>query len=377
MQKKETNRAKQLPLDKQFQKGVKIIDVDTTIADYMSKVIIPNLEENGNIVNVPLIYGNAERWEGARKQGYLRDTRGRVQIPLVMFKRSTIQKNDSMPMFKEGGTMQYAKRYSEKNRYDRFSIMTGAKPSYELYTVSLPSYVSIQYEMMIWTSFTEHMNILVEAFQNASERYWGLVEGFKFKTSIQSFETTQEVTQGTERVIRTSFTATVNAYLLPEIVDNKPTMNKSFTPKRVVWGIETDLTGGSFSGVNVYNEYADVVNFIAIRGSQQAEFVNAHTVKLTNVKLPQLPPELVGVFDVENWFKVYINGAFISPGYYSYKFNGITKEIIFSFNNLTESEPGEPGGVNYDLDEDGVLEEIGFDIESNDEVLITGKFQEL
>jgi hypothetical protein len=210
MERKETNRAKQLSIDKQFQKGVKIIDVDSAIADYMSKVIIPNLEENGNLLKVPLIYGNAERWEGARKQGYLRDARGRIQIPMVMFRRSSIQKNESMPVFKEAGTIQYAKKYSAKNRYDRFSIMTGAQPVYEIYSVSIPSYVTIQYEMVIWTSFTEHMNILVEAFQNQSERYWGMEDGFKFKSSISSFETSQEVAQGAERVIRTSFTTTVN-----------------------------------------------------------------------------------------------------------------------------------------------------------------------
>ncbi len=352
MERKETNRAKQVSVDKQFQKGVKLIDVDSAIAEYMTKVIIPNLNENGNILKVPVIYGNAERWEGARKNGYLRDERGRIQIPLMMFRRSSVQKNESMPQFKEGGTIPFARRYSEKNRYDRFSIMNGAKPSYEIYNISIPSYVNIQYEMIIWTSFTEHMNVLIEAFQNQSERYWGVQDGFKFKSSISSFETNQEVSQGTERLIRTSFTTTVNAYLLPEIVDEKPTMKKFLTPKRIVWGVETDLTGGSFTGVNVYKEYSDVVNFIATRGSQQAEFINATTIKLTNVKLPILPSELVGVFDVENWFKIYVNGAFISPGYYSYEYNGSTKEIYFTFTNL-------------------------FNLDDNDEIYITGKFQEL
>ena len=114
MERKETNRAKQLSIDKEFQKGVKIIDVDTAIADYMSKVIIPDLEENGNLVKVPLIYGNAERWKTARKDGYLRDARGRIQIPLVMFKRNSIEKNESLPHFREVITMPFAKKYSAK-----------------------------------------------------------------------------------------------------------------------------------------------------------------------------------------------------------------------------------------------------------------------
>jgi hypothetical protein len=43
-----------------------------------------------------------------------------------------------------------------------------------------------------------------------------------------------------------------------------------------------------------------------------AEFVDGVTAKLTNVKKPILPSELVGVFDIVNWFRVYINGDFIS-----------------------------------------------------------------
>ena len=35
----------------------------------------------------------------------------------------------------------------------------------------------------------------------------------------------------------------VNAYLLPEQFNNESTHKKSITPKKVVWGTETDLTG--------------------------------------------------------------------------------------------------------------------------------------
>ena len=55
MERKETNRAKQLSIDKQYQKGVSLIDVDSTIAEYMVASIIPEVEENGASVKVPLI----------------------------------------------------------------------------------------------------------------------------------------------------------------------------------------------------------------------------------------------------------------------------------------------------------------------------------
>jgi hypothetical protein len=197
------------------------------------------------------------------------------------------------------------------------------------------------------------MNKIVEAFQNESEKYWGVVDGFKFLSKITSFDTSQEVAQGTERIIRTTFTTTVNAYLLPESFNNTPTMKKSFSPKKVVFGMETDLSGDLFTGATIYNEYADVINFVAVRGSQMATFVDGTHVKLTNVKKPLLPSELVSVFNTDEWFKIYVNGDFISNSFYTYSYNAISKEILFSFS-----------GLSYAID---VL----------DEVAITGKFQEL
>ena len=363
MNKKETNRALQRSISKEFVKGVKLIDVDTTIAEYMIDTIIPDVEENGNKVKVPLLYGNAERWNNARKEGYLRDQRGRIQIPLVMFKRNSIDRQDGMAQFKDVNTLPAYKKYSPKNKYERFSLQLGAKRPLEQYEVSVPDYVTVTYEVMIWTSFTEHMNTIVEAFQYATDRYWGKENGFKFRTRIDSFDNQQEVGEGSERIIRTSFTMVVNAYLLPETYDDKPQVKKSFTPKKVVWGIETDLTGQTFSNPNIYNEYQNVIDFVAIRGSKDAVFVSGTTAKLTNVELPILPQELVGVFDTRNWFRVYINGLFITSDAYTFTFNGTTNEILFTFDLTKVFEQQSNTIVNT--------------LESEDEISITGKFIEL
>jgi hypothetical protein len=223
----------------------------------------------------------------------------------------------------------------------------------ERYEVAIPAYVTVTYEVMIWTSFTEHMNHIVEAFQYATDRYWGKEDGFKFRTRMESFETAQEVGEGTERVIRTTFTMVVNAYLLPETFDKKPVVKKSFTTKRVVFGVETDLSGNMFANPTVYGEYQNVIDFVAIRGSQMGVFVDDDTFKLTNVELPILPGELLGTFDIDSWFKVYVNGAFISPQYYTYSYDGNINEITFNFVNLS------------------------FNIDNDDEIAVTGKFIEI
>lgn len=352
MDKKETNRAKQLGIEPQYIKGINIVDIDTTIFEYMRDTIIPDVEENGQVVKVPIIYGNAERWEGARKNGYLRDVRGQIQIPLVMVKRNSIERDSAMQHFREALSMPSYKKYSAKNRYEKFSLQTGVKPMYEVYNVRVPSYITVSYEVMIWTSFTEHMNKIVEAFQYATDRYWGKENGYRFRTRMDSFDTQQEVGEGTERIIRTTFTMTVNAYLLPETYAKKPTVQKSLSTKRVVFGVETDISGDLFNNPLLFNEYAQVIEFIAIRGTQLATFVDETTVKLVNVKIARIPAELRGVFDESELFKVYINGQFIGASVYTFEYSSDTNEIVFTFN-------------------------LPYILEESDEVMITGKFIEL
>lgn len=376
MNRNETNRALQRSIDKEYVKGVNLLDVDTTIAEYMVDTVIQDVDENGTKVKVPLLYGNAERWNNAREKGYLKDQRGKIQIPLIMFKRNSIERDSSLAQFKDVNYLPAYKKYSKKNRYERFTLQTNATPSFEQYEISVPDYVTLTYEVMIWTSFTEHMNTLVEAFQYATDRYWGKEDGYKFRTRIDSFDNQQEVGEGSERIIRTSFTMIVNAYLLPETYDNKPQVRKSFTPKKVVWGIETDLTGQIFTNPNIYGEYQNVIDFVAIRGSAEAiinksiypdETADGVTNKysyfyLNNVELPILPQELIGTFDTKGWFNIYINGVYVTPNAYSYSFNGNQNRIVFKLDNTQAFTSG------------GTVTNI---LEPDFEVSVTGKFIEL
>jgi hypothetical protein len=344
---RDKNRATHIPIEKEYIKGVNLIDIDTTIADYMRNVIIPDLSENGNVVKVPLIYGNAERWEGARKNGYLRDQRGQIQIPMVMFKRNSVERDSTMQHFKEGLYMPTYKKYSSKNKYEKFKIQNNViPPVYELYNVRIPSYVVVSYEVMIWTSFTEHMNIILEAFQYATDRYWGREDGYRFRSRIDSFDTQQEVAEGNERLIRTTFTVSVNAYLLAETYNEIPTVHKNFSKKKVVFGIETTLD----KDISLKSDYYTVIDYIGLTESKIAEYVNSTTVKLTNVTMPILPNELVYNFDTANTFKVYRNGNYIKPNFYTFTYNATNSEIEFVFIGLGE------------------------DILLTDEILISGKF---
>jgi len=356
-------------------KGVKLYDVDLAIAEHMIDTVLPTVEIFEEKQKVPVVYGNPERWKSIQKDGFLRDKKGMLQIPLVMFKRNSIARDDAFAnTMNRHISYPSISKYSKKHRYDKFSAMTGTKKPVEFYDVVMPDYVNITYEVIIWTDFTEHMNKIVEAFQYATDEYWGDKEGFKFRVKIDNFDNTTEVSEGTQRIVRTNFTMAVYAYLLPEQFDNETTHKKSLSPKKVVWGTETDLTGGeiSFSKQKVYNEYSDVIDFMSIRGSQEATFVDADSFKLTNVELPKLPPELDGVFDTNDWFRVYINGVFVPSAKYSYTGSYVDNEVVFNFSTGSVS----PGGI-YPDDLQSSTTDLGYILENDDEFGVTGKFKEL
>ena len=239
--KKPLNRALQVKTDAQFQKGIKLYDIDLAIYNHMNDTVIPALEVNEEWVKPPIVYGSPERWKAVTKEGFLRDERGQIQIPLIMFTRNSVDRDDNMNIsMNRHLTYPSVSQFSQKHKYDKFSLMSGVTKPKEQYNIAVPDYVTLTYEVMIWTDFVEHMNRVVESFQYATDGYWGDRDGFKFRTKIDSFDNTTEVGDGSKRIVRTTFTMVVNAYLLPEKFNNEPTTNKAFTIKKVVWNIDSN-----------------------------------------------------------------------------------------------------------------------------------------
>ena len=195
-------------------------DHDESIAYYFDKVIQPSITKQGIKVKVPLVYGNPERWKGVQQDGYYRDKEGKIQTPLIMFKRTSIEKRRDLgnKMDANNPQLQHTvqKTYSKRNQYDNFSILQGRIPQREIYNVVIPDYVKLKYTFTIWTSFIADMNKITEAINYASDSYWGDPERFKFNARIDSFTNKVEVAQGSNRVIKTEFDMVLQGYIIPE-----------------------------------------------------------------------------------------------------------------------------------------------------------------
>jgi hypothetical protein len=86
------NRAAQIKSEKgDLRHGISLFDVDYAMMSYLEDVALPTLEEgDGNVVKIPVVYGNSERWNGARREGIYRDIKGKIQLPIMMIRRTSI-----------------------------------------------------------------------------------------------------------------------------------------------------------------------------------------------------------------------------------------------------------------------------------------------
>jgi len=248
----DVNRAKQVrrDTDKVENFSVTIEDIDTTLIEHLDKSIAPVIMSQGEQIKVPVIYGSPERWKSVQSDGYLRDAKGRLQLPLIMIKRSNVQRNDSLITFNRYLNMPFQRKYSPKNQYDRFTLLNNTNmPVHETYNVAMPDHVIVNYEVIVWTDTVTQNNSIIEKINWATEDYWGDNRRFKFRTSISDYSNTTEVSDGETRVVRSTFTLMSYAYLLPESTEDwRATTQKAFTPRKVVFNIhiEDDFDGNVY-----------------------------------------------------------------------------------------------------------------------------------
>ena len=343
--------------------GVTLFDIDYAIMSYLEDTVLPTLDDNGKALKIPVVYGNSERWNGARRDGIFRDNKGRIQLPLMMIRRTSIAKDESLPTLKTHSSYTTLSKYSKDNRYDRFSLLSNTKPKRELYNISVPQYVEVNYECMGWTTYIEQLNSIIEQL-SYSATFWGDKEKFKFRTIVSEYNIVNEVGEGTERVNRVEFNLNVRAYLLPEQVDGESTTKKSYSMNRVVFSSEVDMTSGTgrleglLTTPSPYYDSKDLIDFLSLNNSKVQNPVSNNTITFTGIKLIQAPAQLASVitagltYDGNSYdIKLYINGV---RYYQTTHFTAVVSSNSLVITFLSAN--------------------LGFSVTSTDEITITGKF---
>jgi hypothetical protein len=225
-QKDPVNRGKIVKRDDNIKDiNIGLQDHDEAINYYFNNIIKPSVINNGNRINVPLVYGNPERWKGVQKDGYFRDKEGKLQTPLIMFKRDSVEKRRDLGNKMDANNphlyQTFQVKYTKRNQYDNFSLLQNRTPQKEFHNVIIPDYVKLKYSFIIWTDYVAQNNKIVEAINYASDAYWGDPERFKFMAKIDTFSNSVEISQGANRMVKTTFGLELQGYIIPDALSTQ------------------------------------------------------------------------------------------------------------------------------------------------------------
>jgi hypothetical protein len=227
---------------KEFTVGLE--DIDGALVYYFENVIRPTVYQNGQRIAVPIIYGSPERWKAVQKDGYYRDKNGKIMMPLIMFKRDSIEKNRSIANKLDANNpnlyVSWQKSYDKSNFYSNFNLLNNRVQTKQFIANVVPDYVTLSYSVIVQTYYIEQLNKIVEACNYASDSYWGDPERFKFMARIDSFNTVNETTQGEERSVRSTFNINMYGYIIPDIIQKDLNSIKKYDSRsKIIFSMET------------------------------------------------------------------------------------------------------------------------------------------
>ena len=348
-----------------------VYDIDYAIKWYIENEIRPQITAESQLLSVPVIFSNGEKWDNVRRLGYIRDEKGMLQSPLMMLKRGSVTERDDYKTLdvnrNPAGNYIVAKtKYNSRNRYeDELFPFPANQPikSEEIYIVNIPKQVRVEYSLMLWCDFTSQMNDLVDQILPYGRFAWGN-ETNRFKTTIGQFSFETVNTVGDDRLVRATVPLTVEGTLLSEHESRKSTLQKMYSIKKVVF--DTTVTYDIFQTTKVPQSIItsgvgsiiiddipvqispELMNYLTSLTDKQATYSNSTTVTVT---ADAAINPLSYVTANKNEFDVYINGTYIDKVSYTWTPADVGPQTIV-FNTTA----------------------LGYDIESEDLIIINGRW---
>jgi len=235
------DRAKQVRRDndKIQEKKVGLYEIDEAVKYYFDEVVkLQVTDSSGLVTKVPVMYANQENWKNVQKSDLRRDARGKIQLPVVSYRRDSITKDRNLGNKVDVNEPIYIsidQGYNKQTRYDRHSVMQdmlrGRKKSMLKKKLIVPDYLTVTYNVVVHTEFLTQMNTLIESISYNEGSYWGDKHKYLVRAKIDDFPNVVEINIGEDRVVKSEFTLTINGHIIPSNIQQKASLGsiKSFT----------------------------------------------------------------------------------------------------------------------------------------------------
>ena len=332
----ENNRAKQISLkndkDKDFYIGMK--DLTDAVDYYFKEILRLSVVQNNNRISIPIVYGTPENWLSVQRDGYFRDQQGKLQAPLLMYKRTSVTQNRNLGYKLDGNMVHnvqlFEKSYNPRNNYGNFAVLNSRAPEKEYVVSVTPDYVTVEFECIVWTYFIEQMDKIIEALNFSSRAYWGDPNKFQFYSNIDSFNESVSYDIGEDRAVKSSFTLTLNGYLIPDTVNKKlANADRYYGASQILFGMEVasdsaqqtanmrKIEPKKISRVmaadsinNTFTSGVDITTLIYLTVNSQVAGTYINSTTATFNKSWAIPPAGLPANSIDN-FNFFVNGQYL------------------------------------------------------------------
>jgi hypothetical protein len=367
-----TERVNQVKTDESL-RAVKIglYDVDAAIKWHLENVINVQINTNQGAKKVPVIFATPEKWSGVQTQGFLRDNNDKIMAPVIVINRTGFEqrqdyvKNDVLK--NEGNQWVFERKYSQKNKYTPFDILTNTVPIREFYALDIPRFIHVTYDIICWTEFLEQMNDLTEQIMFFNGTAFGDTQKFPTIISAPSFELSNEI--GSDRFVKAKFSFTTKAYLINEDARNRPSIQKLIPPNKVIVNFfesttlleSATVSSGKATAISIGQGGGGAPKIPNISQLVYAYLNTAITKQASSITIPNTaifspanilqPPALSGLpVTTVNDFTFFINGQYVPSSLVTLTEVGTTVTAVFNTTSL------------------------GYVLETDDEVIAIGKW---
>ena len=245
-------------------------DLDLAVFNLFDKQIPLYYDLHGEIKKVPVIFATGERFALLRRKQPITDRNGALILPLVSITRSALENVPSKgiannQMFPNVITKRISHKdleYRQQKNLEKLKNVKGEDLSQEgdlslrariekniIETIEMPpvKYFGANYEISIWSSFTQQMNKILETIMNAYTLNPGQQfrlesdKGYKFSAFVDaniSQDTNYNDFTDAERYIKYNMTLNATGYIIsPNILGGKTALRSFMSAPEVSFDV--------------------------------------------------------------------------------------------------------------------------------------------
>jgi hypothetical protein len=182
--------------------------------------------------NVPVIYATAERWAKAQIDKGFRDESGILILPIISIRRTTpdhhkeryvpANTDTNITLTRRVATTPLSETERQSSVYSRVAdpdyIKSADDVVYEIVQIEFPSFVNLDYEITVWTSYMSHQNLNQENIYKEFRggRQWFHVDDYFFfgKMGTAQDQSNLDEFSDKEKIIKYKFNLALQAYFV-------------------------------------------------------------------------------------------------------------------------------------------------------------------